>query len=68
MNEKEIQILLENILGKNSKIVHPLIGGMMNRSFVVEDNNNQEYVLYISTPEANEPSKPSLRKRKSKSS
>ena len=54
MNEKQIQILLEKILGKNSKIVHPLIGGMMNRSFVVEDNNNKEYVLYISTPEANE--------------
>ncbi len=54
MNEKDIQILLNKILGKNSKVIHPLIGGMMNRSYVVEDHNHKQYVLYISTPEANE--------------
>lgn len=50
MNTKQ---LLENTLGKGSTIIRPLIGGMMNQSYVVSDINKKEYVLYVSTEEAN---------------
>lgn len=45
--------LLEKIFGKNAKVIAPLLGGMMNKSFIVE-NNGKKYVLYIATPQANE--------------
>lgn len=51
--EKEISTILAKALSKDVKVVSPLVGGMMNRSFIVEDNNNK-YVLYISTEQANE--------------
>ena len=51
--EKEIATILESALSKKAKVVSPLVGGMMNRSFIVEDNN-KKYVLYISTEQANE--------------
>lgn len=50
---KEIETLLHTVLSPNAKVLHPLIGGMMNQSYVVEDNGKQ-YVLYISTAQANE--------------
>ncbi len=50
MNE---EILIKNILGKDAQIVAPLIGGMMNKSYIAS-LGNQKYVLYISTEQANE--------------
>lgn len=54
MNEKEINILLKDVLGEGSSIVSPLVGGMMNISYIIKDKNNKKYVLYISTEQANE--------------
>ncbi len=45
--------LIKEILGENARIVSPLIGGMMNESFIVSAND-KEYVLYIPTAQANE--------------
>ena len=45
--------LLEKIFNKNARVVAPLLGGMMNKSFIVE-SDNKKYVLYIATPQANE--------------
>ena len=45
--------LLHSILGDDSNVVRPLLGGMMNESYVV-NKNNKNYVLYISTKQANE--------------
>lgn len=54
MEKQEINLLLEKALGKGSEIVSPLVGGMMNISYIVKDANNKKYVLYISTEQANE--------------
>ena len=45
--------LLSLIFNKPSKVICPLVGGMMNKSYIVECDN-KKYVLYISTPQANE--------------
>jgi len=50
MNTKEI---LTMAMGPEAHIVSPLIGGMMNESYIVE-KNHKRYVLYISTKQANE--------------
>lgn len=54
MTELEIKELLTKVLGEGSEIVSPLIGGMMNISYIVKDKDNKKYVLYISTEQANE--------------
>ena len=54
MQEKEILELIEKILGKGSQIVEPLLGGMMNVSYIVKDHTGKRYVLYIPTEQANE--------------
>jgi len=54
MTEQEIKTLLENTLGKDTSIESPLIGGMMNISYIVKDGNGKKYVLYIPTEQANE--------------
>lgn len=54
MNEIEINNLLEDVLGDKASIVSPLVGGMMNISYIVKDKNDKKYVLYISTEQANE--------------
>lgn len=54
MEIKEIELLIEKVLGKGAEIVSPLIGGMMNISYIVKDASNKKYVLYISTEQANE--------------
>ena len=51
--EKDVQDILSSALSSNATVISPLVGGMMNRSFVVQDNN-KKYVLYISTEQANE--------------
>ena len=54
MTENEIKELLSNTRGENSEIVEPLIGGMMNVSYIVKDGDGKKYVLYIPTKHANE--------------
>ena len=54
MTNNEINNLLKDVLGEGSNIVSPLVGGMMNLSYIIKDKNNKEYVLYISTEQANE--------------
>ena len=48
-----IKELLSHIFNDKATIIAPLIGGMMNESFIVE-NHGKKYVLYVSTPQANE--------------
>ena len=49
----EKELLVKQILGGDAKIMAPLYGGMMNESYIVSANN-QKYVLYVSTKQANE--------------
>ena len=49
----EVQQLLFDIFKEKSDIISPLVGGMMNQSFIVS-NKDKKYVLYISTEQANE--------------
>ena len=53
MKNDEIRTLLDTTLSKNAKVLYPLLGGMMNEAYVVEDDN-KKFVLYISTKQANE--------------
>lgn len=54
MEKKEIQLLIEKVLGQGAEIVSPLVGGMMNISYIIKDASDKKYVLYISTEQANE--------------
>jgi len=45
--------ILERAFGLGASVLSPLVGGMMNESYIVE-HNNKKYVLYISTKQANE--------------
>ncbi len=49
----KVQQLLFDIFKEKSEIISPLVGGMMNQSFIVS-NKGKKYVLYISTEQANE--------------
>ena len=48
-----INSLLNKVFGGNAKVLSPLVGGMMNQSYIIE-SNGKKYVLYISTEQANE--------------
>lgn len=50
MKKEEI---IENIFGSEASIVSPLVGGMMNESYIIS-SHNVKYVLYIATEQANE--------------
>ena len=50
MNKEE---LIKKVLSSEATIISPLIGGMMNESYIVK-SGEQKYVLYISTEQANE--------------
>ena len=52
MENEELQIINDIFKGQG-KVLEPLVGGMMNKSFIVEYFNDK-YVLYISTEQANE--------------
>ena len=52
MNYTKEQII-EKALGLSAKIEFPLVGGMMNQSYVVS-YNGKRYVLYVATEQANE--------------
>ena len=54
MNNDEINQLITEVLGEGSKILHPVMGGMMNVSSLVEDKDGKQYILYIPTEQANE--------------
>ena len=50
MKKEEI---IKIILGDEARIVSPILGGMMNNSYLVNYQNKQ-YILYIATEQANE--------------
>ena len=50
MNKEE---LIKKVLSNEATIISPLIGGMMNESYIVK-SGDKKYVLYISTEQANE--------------
>lgn len=52
--EDEVRVLIHKVLGRRSKIVCPLKGGMMNISYIVRDSKGKKYVVYVSTEQANE--------------
>ena len=54
MEKIEMQELVTKVLGEGSKILNPVLGGMMNLSYLVEDKDHKKYILYISTEQANE--------------
>ena len=45
--------VIKQIFGENAKVVSPLVGGMMNQSYIIS-SNSKKYVLYIATEQANE--------------
>ena len=49
----EKDLLLKQIFGEGAVIISPLVGGMMNQSYIVS-YKGKKYVLYISTEQANE--------------
>ena len=51
--EKLINDLLNKVFNGDAKVVSPLVGGMMNQSYIIE-SKGKKYVLYISTEQANE--------------
>lgn len=51
---KNIEKFIENTFGPDFKIEKPLVGGMMNLSYIIKDGSGKRYVLYISTEQANE--------------
>ena len=52
--ENNINDLISSVLKEGSSVEGPLLGGMMNMSYIVKDKDNKRYVLYISTKQANE--------------
>ena len=54
MTNEELNNLVNKILGEGSEIVHEVLGGMMNKSYLVKDKNDKKYILYIPTEQANE--------------
>ena len=48
-----LEALLHKIFNKEAIVISPLVGGMMNQSYIVSCDN-KKYVLYISTEQANE--------------
>lgn len=49
----QIESILNEVFPRGAKVVSPLVGGMMNQSYIVE-SDGKKYVLYISTEQANE--------------
>ena len=47
------ELLIKEIFGEKATIHSPLVGGMMNESYIIS-NEDKKYVLYISTDQANE--------------
>lgn len=45
--------LVKSILGEEAQIVRPILGGMMNDSYLIK-YKDKEYILYIATAQANE--------------
>ena len=47
-------IRVKKVFPNVASIVSPLVGGMMNISYIIKDDKDKKYVLYISTEQANE--------------
>ena len=51
--EKKYLVLLKQVLGDDVEVIRPLVGGMMNEAYIVQ-NKEGKFVYYISTAQANE--------------
>ena len=54
MTEQEILTFINKILGEGSSIISPVLGGMMNVSYLLKDKDGKKYILYLPTEQANE--------------
>lgn len=54
MKTNEINKLILSVLGEETKIISVVEGGMMNVSYLLENNNKEKFILYIPTKQANE--------------
>ena len=54
MENKKVSELCSKILNKKVDVIAPLLGGMMNVSYIVQDEDNRKYVIYFPTEQANE--------------
>lgn len=54
MTKEKVEELLVKVLGEGVEIVHEMLGGMMNISYLVKDKNDKKYIIYIPTEQANE--------------
>lgn len=54
MTNEEIKKILNAVLGEGNEIIHQILGGMMNISYLVKDKENKKYIVYIPTKQANE--------------
>ena len=54
MTNQQINNLLASVFNDGASIERPLVGGMMNISYIIKDKTGKRYVLYISTEQANE--------------
>ena len=54
MTKEKVEELLVKVLGEGAEIVHEMLGGMMNISYLVKDKNDKKYIIYIPTEQANE--------------
>lgn len=52
--EKLALKIIKDVLGNDAYIESPLVGGMMNISYIVKDKQGKRYVLYLPTEQANE--------------
>lgn len=49
----KLETLLKTIFPDGAEVISPLVGGMMNQSYIIS-SNGKKYVLYIATEQANE--------------
>lgn len=54
MTNQEINELIVKVLGSDAKLIKPILGGMMNMSYLIQDKEGKKYILYIATEQANE--------------
>lgn len=54
MENQEIELLVNKVLGNDAKVIDKVTGGMMNMSYLVKGSNGKKYILYIPTEQANE--------------
>ena len=54
MTNQEVTNLINKVLGEGSEIVRPILGGMMNVSYLIKNKEGKQFILYLPTEQANE--------------